>query len=66
MLCPKCNADSNVINSRMNSTNNTRYRRYECPMCKVRFSSREILVEKFQNERMSMLAVLKKAAKNIE
>ena len=43
MRCPKCAATANCIDSRMASPRNVRYRRYECPACETRFSTRELL-----------------------
>lgn len=46
MLCPKCNRDCSVINSRQKDYG--RMRRYECPDCKERFTTVETIDEGFR------------------
>ena len=41
MLCPNCNADCAVINTRQKDYG--RMRRYECPNCKERFTTVEVI-----------------------
>ena len=45
MLCPKCNRDCAVINSRQKDYG--RMRRYECPDCKHRFTTIETIDDGF-------------------
>ena len=43
--CSKCGTDTNIIDSR--PSNNGVWRRRECPVCKARFTTYEILEEDF-------------------
>lgn len=47
MLCPKCNSETKVINSRVGGPNGEVRRRRECTnaACKHRFTTLEVLLE---------------------
>ena len=62
MKCPGCGSpDTFTINSRPDLEGYSRRRRYECPDCKTRFSTKEFIVSE---ENKDLLAKLKDIAEN--
>jgi len=50
MKCPNCSnwINTRVVDSRPGKTYNHTYRRYDCPECNQRFTTREIWIEEYE------------------
>lgn len=60
--CPKCNEDTNVLDSRPRPELQLLYRRRQCKVCKHRFSTFEITekqYESYENIRKSHEVIMK-------
>lgn len=59
MRCPKCRAESQVVESRTRSS--WQYRRRRCPSCEHMFSTKEMVVDKVSKMMKDLIASTEEA-----